>query len=348
MEAETGGKKPSSLACLRWNRRLLIGAILLAPCVVVLLKAYQIGMGRNLHPVIPGQVYRSAQPTRDSLQDAVERLGVRTVINLRGCCVDRDWYLTERQTAKDLGVAHYDVNFSSYIFPGVPELHKLLHALDTCEYPVLLHCRRGADRSGLASAIVVLLQDEGSLADARAQMSCRYGHFWFGRSWQLNRFLDMYEQWLREEGLEHSPGRFRHWACEHYQPGKCWAEIERLAVPTRVPSGKQTAARFRLHNRSREPWTFKPNPNVGVHLGYWLRTEDESYEVRGGAGYFDAFVAPGESIDLTISLPAIDIPGRYLLKVDLIDGQQCWFWMLGSPPFDTELEVYDESKTAGR
>src|SRR5947209_7261961 len=49
----------------------------------------------NVHTVIPGFVYRCSQPSPESLADLVQRYGIRTDVNLRGCCDGFDWYAAE-------------------------------------------------------------------------------------------------------------------------------------------------------------------------------------------------------------------------------------------------------------
>jgi len=51
----------------------------------------------------------------------------------------------------------------------------------------------------------------------------------------------------------------------------------------------------------------------------------------------DALVAPGQSIDLTVAIPAVHVPGRYRLWVDMVDEQQGWFYQMGSEPLEIEL-----------
>ena len=58
------------------------------------------------------------------------------------------------------------------------------------------------------------------------------------------------------------------------------------------------------------------------------------------AGLFDAVVEPGQGIDLTLALPALQA-GRYRLLVDMIDEEQCWFFQTGSEPLEREIEVRD-------
>ena len=69
---------------------------------------YHTFLGTNLHAVIPGELYRSAQLSPAQLAEVVQRLGIRTVINLRGCCEGFDWYEQERRTLQVLGVQLWD------------------------------------------------------------------------------------------------------------------------------------------------------------------------------------------------------------------------------------------------
>jgi 2-polyprenyl-3-methyl-5-hydroxy-6-metoxy-1,4-benzoquinol methylase/glycosyltransferase involved in cell wall biosynthesis len=52
-------------------------------------------------------------------------------------------------------------------------------------------------------------------------------------------------------------------------------------------------------------------------------------------------VAPGETARLKFRTPAPQQSGKYLLKVDLVDQQVCWFEDVGSSPFTFEFLVSD-------
>jgi protein tyrosine/serine phosphatase len=56
------------------------------------------------------------------------------------------------------------------------QLAKLTDALRDAPKPLLIHCRAGSDRTGLASAIYVATHG-GSYHDAQKQLSLYYGHF---------------------------------------------------------------------------------------------------------------------------------------------------------------------------
>jgi protein tyrosine/serine phosphatase len=61
--------------------------------------------------------------------------------------------------------------------PDPALLAHLLTALATAPTPLLIHCKDGADRTGLASALYELTVVHKSPAIADTQLSFRYGHF---------------------------------------------------------------------------------------------------------------------------------------------------------------------------
>jgi protein tyrosine phosphatase (PTP) superfamily phosphohydrolase (DUF442 family) len=297
-------------------------------------------VGHNFHVVIPGRVFRSAQQSGPGLEQLIRAYGIRTVINLRGCCAPWPWYLDECRATTALDVNQEDICLSSGRLPSVHELRRLVEVFDRTEYPVLLHCRRGADRTGLASAVALLLQTDIDLASARRQMSARYGHIALGRPAFLDRFFDLYADWLRSEGLTHSRAAFRRWAETAYEPGECCCRVEPIDVPERLPVDRPAAVRVRVCNTSRQPWRLRPGTTAGIHARYALYDDLDHLVATDRSGLFDAVVAPGACIDLTLALPALRA-GRYRLLVDMIDEEQCWFFQTGSEPLEREIEVRD-------
>ncbi len=325
----------------RWKRlkRILKGALALA-LLLAAPEAARVFFGSNFHAVLPGRVYRCAQPTARGLEELVAAHGIRTVVNLRGCCDPFPWYLDECRATERLDICQEDVCLSAGRLPSVPELRRLADVLERGEAPLLLHCRRGADRTGLASAIGLLLLTDTGLTEAGRQLGIRYGHVRLGRPAHLDQFLDLYVAWLRARGREHSRAVFRHWLLHDYRAGPCHAAIELLSPrPLTVRPGRPAAVRVRARNLGVEPWHFRPTVNAGVHVGFHLWDEQDRQVGMDKAGLFDAVVRPGESIELTLPLPGLARPGRYRLMVDLVDEQQCWFFQTGSEPLEEELEV---------
>lgn len=129
----------------------------------------------NFHEVIPGQLYRSAQPSAERLADYISRYSIKTVVNLRGAS-DRSWYKAETAITEKLGVAHLDFRMSAGRQLTAEESQELIALLRTAPKPILIHCFAGADRTGLAS--VIYLQQIADIDEETAewQLSPLYGH----------------------------------------------------------------------------------------------------------------------------------------------------------------------------
>jgi protein tyrosine phosphatase (PTP) superfamily phosphohydrolase (DUF442 family) len=323
---------------LRWRR--VVVSMLTVLAVALGFEIYRVTFGSNFHTVIPGRVYRCAQPSGEALDRMISELGIRTVINLRGNGDTLPWYLEEALATHRHNVSQEDICFSAGRLPPVTELRRLLEVLEKTEYPILLHCRRGADRTGLAAAIVALLNADGPVQAARWQMHPRFGHVPLGRPGQLDVFLDFYEDWLQAHGKDHSPATFRHWVLHEYCPGSCWCE---LALLTPLPADLHThvpiVLQVRVRNTSLLPWRLNPMTTAGTHLGcHFFDDRDVLIEVVK-TGLRDGEVLCGQSVDLTLVLPAVAKPGRYRAQIDMVDEQQCWFYQMGSQPLELEVMV---------
>jgi len=199
-------------------RRVLAGGALIGLFLAVVVEVVRQVLGGNFHVVIPGQVYRSSQPSPARMARLVRDYGIRTVINLRGDFEPPSEYEAEIRCARELGVQLIDAGLWSHCLPQVSEACQVMDALDHPVEPVLLHCHSGSDRTGLAATLILLLHTDTDLTRARMQMSLRYGHLPFGRSAVLDRFLDMYEDWLQSTGQPHSADRLRWWVRHEYRP----------------------------------------------------------------------------------------------------------------------------------
>jgi hypothetical protein len=330
----------------RWLRLVARGA-----CAGLFLalggEAGRVFLGPNFHTIEPGRLYRTSQPSPERLSELIRGYGIRTVVNLRGTAPSYDWYRDECRASADLEACQEDLCFSAGRLPATAELRRLVEVLDHSDYPLLFHCQRGADRTGLASAVALLLHSELPYEAARRQLGLRYGHVRLGRPANLDRFFDLYREWLGREGLAHSPDNFRRFATHDYCPGACRAVIEPLDLPHAVPRGEPFAGRVRFRNTSVEPWRLRPGITCGIHAQFVVTNARGITVALGKAGLFDAVVGPGESIDLTLPVPALQWPGRFTLTVDLIDEQQCNFFQTGSEPLEWEFEVREQQATAG-
>lgn len=135
----------------------------------------------NVHVVEPGALYRSAQPNGSELKSLVQEYAIRTVVNLRGANTGEAWYDDEIAASNNAGVTHVDIAMSARAQPSVETIDRLVRTLRDAPRPILVHCKDGADRTGLAAALYELLVEEKPASDASKQLSFWYGHFpWLG------------------------------------------------------------------------------------------------------------------------------------------------------------------------
>jgi protein tyrosine phosphatase (PTP) superfamily phosphohydrolase (DUF442 family) len=97
---------------------------------------------RNFHRV-SDNLYRSAQPEAEDFAE-IERMGVRTVINLRS---DHGDALPTHSLLREVRIPMTAEK------PDIAHVESFLKVMaNTNHLPVLVHCRRGADRTGLMVA----------------------------------------------------------------------------------------------------------------------------------------------------------------------------------------------------
>ncbi len=151
----------------------------------------------NLHEVEEGRVYRVSQPDSQQLRSWIWRYGIETVVRLRGGDPGRSGFDDSFEPTLDAGIDFVQLPMSANRFPERHELLALCELFERARYPILLHCRAGADRTGLASAVYTL-HATGDLERARSQLSLRYLHTGWPSTHCLDEVLDLYEPWQEQ------------------------------------------------------------------------------------------------------------------------------------------------------
>ena len=147
-----------------------------------------VGSG-NFHAVTPGEAYRCAQPDYGRLEYYMKTYGIRTVINLRGKNPGSRWYRQEIRFCAKNGIRHYDIALSATSEPTARQVKKIMEIFRTAPRPVLIHCKSGADRSGLFAAMWKMYVDGQPRAEADEQLSVLYGHVPIAGTSAMDRFF---------------------------------------------------------------------------------------------------------------------------------------------------------------
>ncbi|WP_152976089.1 dual specificity protein phosphatase family protein [Ensifer adhaerens] len=158
----------------RFARRLTIAIAVVASAAVLYLTALQ--WTGNFHTLVAGEVYRSAQPSSSSIAAYSKAYGIRTILNLRGEHSDARWYRDEAAAAERNGIRLINFPMSPSSAISLKETEALMAILRDAPKPLLIHCKAGADRTGLVSTIY--LQQIAGVDEETAewQLSPIYGH----------------------------------------------------------------------------------------------------------------------------------------------------------------------------
>ncbi|GMT43962.1 MAG: hypothetical protein IEMM0003_0781 [bacterium] len=131
----------------------------------------------NFHVVTKNELYRSAQLDNDELSYYLKKYHIKSVLNLRGKSPDSQWYKNEIKISKKFGVIHYDYGFSASHLLSIKRMRTVVALLEKLPEPILIHCKAGADRSGLIAALWMYKIKHYSFKKSFEQLSVLFGHF---------------------------------------------------------------------------------------------------------------------------------------------------------------------------
>ncbi|MHA7878154.1 MAG: fused DSP-PTPase phosphatase/NAD kinase-like protein [Saccharospirillum sp.] len=148
---------------------------------------------------ITATAWRGNQPNRWQIKRLAAR-GVRTVVSLRG--LNNAAGLFEIEACRRAGVELIPFKMSSRGTPKAERVLAFSQMVHRVDKPVLFHCKSGADRSGFAMALYLILTGEGTIEQARAQLSWRYLHFKGAKTGRLDAFLAAYQRAYEATGVD--------------------------------------------------------------------------------------------------------------------------------------------------
>ena len=164
----------------------------------------------NHKEIAPG-VFRSNQPTEWRFI-SYHAKGLRSVLNLRGWDVYAHYQYEERICQK-LGMRLENIKLNARNAPQSEDINAVVDCLGKMEKPLLFHCKSGADRAGLVSAIYLMVYEGVSVQEAMKQLSFRHVHVDFTATGVLDYFL-----WTFEERLNLGNIAFLDWVNSEYDP----------------------------------------------------------------------------------------------------------------------------------
>jgi tyrosine-protein phosphatase SIW14 len=200
---------------VRWALGVTVAAAVVAVPLAYYRSTYD--HAKRLRVVTPGTLYRSGQLTAAGFAEAIDRFGIRTVVNLqednRDPLLPRGWLgrpaVRESEVCESHGVRYVVLDGGVLDHPDQDPgsrprvIDDFLEVMDDpANHPVLIHCKAGLHRTGLLVAVYRMDHEGWSAAEAVEELRANgFGTFAAtdGNAY-LDRFIVRFEPGVRRAG----------------------------------------------------------------------------------------------------------------------------------------------------
>jgi len=135
--------------------------------------------------------YRSNHPSPYFLRRLKRKYDINTIISMRRAD-STGQYLLEKEACDALGIHLINHPMSSRSFPNPEQVLEAKRLLETAQYPILIHCKSGADRAGMMSVFYMHFIEGLPIRVAVKQLHMKYGHFRYADTGKLDVFFDTF------------------------------------------------------------------------------------------------------------------------------------------------------------
>lgn len=180
----------------------------------------------NFHQVAP-LFYRSNHPN-DERFAAYAALGIKTILNLRGATPHSPYHF-EVESCEKHGLKLIDLPMSARQAPSQELLINIMQILEDLDDSTLVHCKSGADRTGIVSAIYLLHVLGRPTAEAQTMLSFKFVHLNFTKTGILDFVIDSYAKRQAETGIS-----FKDWVHSEYNAEKATQDFDDMGFFQRI------------------------------------------------------------------------------------------------------------------
>ena len=163
------------------------------------------------HHDIGGGMSRENQPSPNRIAQLAKD-GIKTIINLRGES-PKGFYLLEVEACKEHGITLVNHRMYSRDTHSVDAIKGARDLFDTIEYPAMMHCKSGADRTGIMGVLYRHFKMGDPIETAIEQLSLKYLHVRQGKTGMLDYFFEDYLRISETKDIS-----FLNWVESDYDP----------------------------------------------------------------------------------------------------------------------------------
>jgi protein tyrosine/serine phosphatase len=247
----------------------------------------------RFYTVVEGKIYRSARLSDADLEKYIKEKNIKTVLNLAGEREDKEWYRKQKEITQAYNVQLHDVGISPNELPEIDRMVSIVDVLKHAERPLLIHCRKGVDRTGLVSAIALALEKDPPLDAVKNQFSLRYGVIPVYRS-VGPYFFEQYERWLEESDKTHSKETLFSWITDDYIDYKGNIQFWIDSVNDKLFNSTEVHVENGMEEISIKGWAFDFKKKAPPEGTLYIKPDNKisskaifQYNMPGVARYFD-------------------------------------------------------------
>ena len=163
------------------------------------------------HHDIGGGMYRENQPSPKRIAEWA-KMGIKTNINLRGES-PKGFYLLEKEACEKHGITMVDFRVYSRDTHTAEKIRAAKELFENIEYPAVMHCKSGADRTGIMGVLYRHFRMGDTIEEAMEQLKFKYLHVKQGKTGMLDFFFNDYLKYAKEHDIE-----FLEWVETVYDP----------------------------------------------------------------------------------------------------------------------------------
>ncbi len=163
------------------------------------------------HHHIGGEMYRENQPSPKRIK-ALADMGIKTIINLRGES-PKGFYGLEKEASERHGITLVNFRMYSRDVHSIEAIKGARDLFETIEYPAVMHCKSGADRTGIMGVLYKHFKMGQPISEAIEQLSLKYLHVKQGKTGMLDFFFQDYLTYAENHDIP-----FMEWVETVYDP----------------------------------------------------------------------------------------------------------------------------------
>lgn len=159
-----------------------------------------------------GGMYRENQPSPERIALLAQE-GIKTILNLRGPS-PKGFYLLEKEACEAHGITLIDYRVYSRDVHTVEKIKGARDLFEQIEYPAVMHCKSGADRTGFMGVLYRHFHMGDTIAQALgSELTLKKLHVRQGKTGMLDFFFEDYLRYAENHDIS-----FIDWVETVYDP----------------------------------------------------------------------------------------------------------------------------------